>query len=78
MRGGVGGVVICNALVLFVVPPIDLRMPVSHLQVLLLCLSSLSCLVGCTSWVPMESETRYDTNEIVIGCIAGGCSFQDL
>ena len=62
----------------FSCPPIAFRMPVSHLQVLLLCLSSFSCLVGCTSWVPMESETRCDTNEIVIGSIAGGCSFQDL
>ena len=64
--GGGGGVVFCNVFVLFVVhpPPIHLRMPVSHLQVLLLFLSILSCLVGCASWVPMESETRHDTNEM--------------
>ena len=75
-----GGVVFCNALVVFVVPhPLSIcacRFRIS--KCCCCCLSSLSCLVGRTSWVPMVSETRYDTNDIFIGCIAGGCSFQDL
>ena len=76
----VGGCVFCNAFVMFVVHPqlarIDLRIPVSHLQVLLLFLFLWSCLVGCTSWVPMESETRHDTNEMCIGCTAGAVMFK--
>ena len=78
--GGGGRVVLCIWFVLIVIhhPPMHLRMPFSHLQVLLFFLSILSCLAGCSSWVPMESETRHDTNEMCSGCIAGGGSFQDL
>jgi len=38
----------------------------------------LSCLVGGTSCASIGPETRTDTHEMLIGCIAGCCSFQDL
>ena len=41
-------------------------------------LQLFSCLAGCASCAPMGSETRTCTNELSIGRIAGGCSFQDL
>ena len=41
-------------------------------------LQLLSCLVGGTSCASIGSETRTDTHEMLIGCISGCCSFQDL
>ena len=41
-------------------------------------LQLFSCLAGCASCAPMGCGTRTCTNELSIGCIAGGCSFQDL
>ena len=41
-------------------------------------LQLFSCLAGCASCAPMGSGTRTCTNELSIGCIVGGCSFQDL
>ena len=41
-------------------------------------LQLFSCLAGCASCAPMGSGTRTCTNELSIGCIAGGCIFQGL
>ena len=41
-------------------------------------LQLLSCLVGGASCASMGSETRTYTNEMPIGCIVGGCTFQGI
>ena len=76
--GVCGGVVFCNAPVLFTVPRHRFaRAGFSSASAATVFLSFV--LSGCVrSWVPMGPETRHGINELSIGCISEGGGFDEL